>query len=105
MEATYVCSAMPCVPDCWGVVWHHYLQTNPIGTFISLSGLAHPSDLRLDKGCKTLLSLSLHCGDISGLSNCDYNQYRQKAGVVHIMCPCILPAWVSDQMPDPDFMS
>ena len=51
LEATYVCSAMPCVPDCWGAVWHHYLHTNPIGTFISLSGFTYPGiPIRLEAG-------------------------------------------------------
>ena len=51
MGAMYCRSAMPCVPDCWGAVSHHYLQTNPIGTFISLSGFTYPgTSIRLVAG-------------------------------------------------------
>ncbi len=63
MEAMYRCSAMPCVPELLGgnlaplptdkSDWH-------IHQFVRVHiRLAHPSDLRLGKGCKTLLSLSL----------------------------------------------
>ena len=51
MEAMYCRSAMPCVPDCWGAISHHHLQTNPIGTFISLSGFTYPgTSIRLEAG-------------------------------------------------------
>ena len=60
MEAMYCCSAMPCVPDCWGPILHHYLQTNPVGTLISLSGFTYPgTSIRLVGWAKDVKRFSL----------------------------------------------
>ena len=60
MEATYVCSSMPCVPDWWGAVGTStciQIQMARLSVCQSSRTLAKPSDLRPDKGCKTFLSL------------------------------------------------
>ena len=61
MEAMYCRSAMPCVPDCWGAISHHYLQTNPMAHSSVCQGshtLAQPSNRDWTKDVKRF-SLSL----------------------------------------------